>query len=134
MEPLISTIRAVRAEMVGKWVALCFGESAMSPTERARRLLEEAIELAQAEGVTLAETLKMASFVYAKPVGEPKQEAGGVALCLLGWAYGRGVDLDAIELEEIRRVMAKSPEFFRQRQAVKAEAGLSQKVVEGEIT
>jgi len=96
----------------------------MNPRERVMRVLEEALELAQAEGVTSEEAHRLTEYVFGRPLGDPLQELGGVRLTLLGYAAARGVSADEAELTELQRVLSKDPEHFRRRNAEKKAAGV----------
>lgn len=119
----VETLAAQRR--VGAWVRDCFGDAAMCRRERAVRLLEEAIELAQAEGAPADLVHRLADAVYAKPVGDPPQEAAGVGVGLLGWADAAGVNFWDITLAEIDRIHSKSVDHFRARHRIKSDAGIA---------
>lgn len=90
-------------------------------------MLEEAIELAQAEGIAITFVTTLAVHVYSKPPGDPYQEAGGVAVCLLAYCQAKDFDADDVEQAEIARVLGKVPHEFERRQREKAEAGIARK-------
>ncbi len=121
----------MREDRARLWVTRCFGKEAMSPHERACRLLEEAIELAQAEGVDRQLIELSVAYIYERPPGDLIREGGGVALGLYGWAASRAVTVTTLFNREIRRIEAKSVDHFRARQKVKADAGMSMKLGEG---
>lgn len=110
--------------IIDGWIARCFGMQSLEPKERARRLLEEALELAQAEGVPAEFAAELARHVYSRPPGELRREAGGVALCLLAWCSSRGYSLEGVVEDELIRVLELEPGHFRRRQQEKARAGL----------
>ena len=97
----------------------------MDRKERAARLLEEALELAQAEGVPEILATNLARRVYDRPVGEPRQEAAGVGVCYL--AYCHATDLAPLDVvaEEMTRVEGVDPAVTRARHDFKAAAGLA---------
>lgn len=108
------------------WCAECFGAaSAGSPHERARRVLEEALELAQAAGVTPEDAAHQLANVYRRPAGDPAQEIGGLSLTLLTYAEAAGLSADACEVDELNRVLNKPTSYFAQRHAEKAAAGVA---------
>lgn len=110
-------------ERAAAWVRRCFGDGAMARTERAARLLEEAVELAQAEGVAVELARAVVERAYARPPGDSAQEAGGVGMCLAAWSHAAGVDV-ALEAErEMARVEALPADHFRARHAAKVAAG-----------
>lgn len=92
---------------VADWVRTRIGNDHMNPRERAMRLLEEASELAQSEGVTLEQARKQIDYVFSRSMGDPIQEAGGVAVCLLGWCASHGVRLNDVAKAEILRIERK---------------------------
>ena len=94
------------------------------------RLLEEAVELAQAEGVPLDRALATVEHVYLKPAGKPEQEAGGVGVTLLAYCAARGISADAEEAREFERVLDIDPAYFRARHNIKADAGIAARAPE----
>lgn len=118
-------VRDRRQDRMEAWVAACFGPEALHPYERAERVLEEALELAQCEGVDPPRIHAIAHAVYAKPPGTPGQEIGGVATCLLAYAQSRGISADTAELRELTRITKLPPEHFRARHAAKFASGLA---------
>jgi NTP pyrophosphatase (non-canonical NTP hydrolase) len=111
---------------VGRWVHRCFGPDVLyNPKERAMRLLEESLELAQAVGVGSERAAGLVTYVYGRPVGEAKQELGGCAVTLLAAAESLGLSLEITLEEELTRIEDKDPEHFRERHNRKIEAGVS---------
>ncbi len=106
------------------WVVNRIGEDHMQPRERAMRLLEEAIELAQAEGITERQVLNQVYHIFSRPAGEPTQEAGGVAVCLLAWCASRRQRFIDVTMAELERIEAKSAEAIRGSLARKADSAL----------
>lgn len=116
--------RDIRQEDVGRWCAAAFGAShASSLPQRGVRLLEEAIELAQACGVPEDMAAKLVAFVYSRPVGEIGQELGGVGLTTLALAHAAGLSADAAEKAELERVLSKPLAHFHARNEAKNAAG-----------
>lgn len=108
-----------------EWVRSTFGEAAATPSERALRLLEEVVELVQAEGVDVERVRAIVSHVYGKPIGQPAQEVGGVGVCLLAYCAATDLSADAEESRELDRVLAVDPAYFRARHNAKADAGIA---------
>lgn len=103
----------------------CFGRAVVDDRrERVTRILEEAIELAQAEGLDEDVVARMTARVFAKPAGDPRQELGGLGVCVLVYAEAAGVSADALEAEEVAAILARDPAYFRGRQNAKAAQGL----------
>ncbi len=115
---------AAYQKRIKDWVIRTFGEALFTDRrERAARVVEEAIELAQAEGLNLLEVDLISMRVYSRPAGEVSQEAAGLSVCLLAYADTAGMDLDAVTLTEIERIESVPVEKFRRKQAEKAAAG-----------
>lgn len=117
---------------MANWVKTRVGPESMQPKERAMRLLEEAIELAQAEGITLAQVGRQVAHVYGRPSGDPVSEGAGVAVCLYAWCAARGKRLHHIALEEMDRITFKPLDQIRGSLARKADADLVTTVERGE--
>lgn len=98
------------------WAVRCFGaRHVASPGIRALRLAEEAIELAQAAGVTEVEIGLLTKNVYQRPPGTMFQELGGVFMTANVLAVSQGIDPQDAYTTELRRVLGKPPEHFAQR-------------------
>lgn len=90
------------SERALEWSRRVFGSyyDRITPKQRALRLLEETLELVQAEGGTVREAELVLEQVFGKPVGDPFKELGGVVLCLAAYAGIRKWDFfDAFEIE-----------------------------------
>lgn len=106
---------------VNKWMIRCFGlEISKDKTERNHRFLEESLELVQSCGCTASEAHQLVDYVFNRPVGEIKQEVGGVMVTLAALCTANGcrmmtdgnVELDRINknIEAIREKQANKPE------------------------
>jgi len=91
-------------ERTHAWALSTFGELALEPHERARRFLEEALELCQTQGVTHDEAHRLVDYVFERPIGEPRQELGGSMITLLLLAEVLGLDALGEALREQARV------------------------------
>lgn len=119
-------------EDAGGWCRDVFGEASFNNRrERAMRVLEEAIELAQAEGVTTNDVLRTMAHVYSKPADAPELEGAGVGIALLIWAAGTGNHLDLLIEENLTALRARDPIKMREKIAMKRSKGL---IVEPELT
>lgn len=94
-------------DYMARWSECVFSErnSEITPLIRVLRVLEEAIELAQAEGVHIEELNTIRDQVYSKPAGLPSQELGGVLVTLAGYASTTKYDLEIAFWEEALRIM-----------------------------
>ena len=117
--------RDERQAAVLDWVRTTFGPATLTGSERAMRVLEEALELFQAEGLDLDKALAIARHVYGRPLGDPAQEVGGLGVTLLAYCGAKGISADGEEARELERVLAKDPEHFRARHNLKADAGIA---------
>lgn len=108
------------------WAAKTFGPAAMDRQELAARLVEEAIEVAQVEGVALAVVGKVAERVYSRPPGELAQEIGGTMITLQAMAERAGLNLDECADAEWNRVCSIPVEHFRAKHAEKVRAGTAE--------
>ncbi|WP_331326476.1 hypothetical protein [Methylobacterium fujisawaense] len=117
--------RDVRQEQMRRWIGRILGEGALHPHERVERLLEETVELAQAERLPAERIGGIVAHVYAKEPGEPAQEVGGISTCLLAYCAATAVSADACERAELTRILGKTPEHFRARHQAKVDAGMA---------
>ena len=116
--------RLKRQEVVFEWGVKSFGLDQMtSQKQRGLRMLEEAIELYQACCGDKGQAHKLVDYIFARPVGTPAQEIGGVSVTMLALAECIGEDADQCERTEIERVLSKSHEHFAKRNAAKNAAG-----------
>ena len=80
---------------VEKWLEACFPLSVRSDrAERTHRFLEEALELAQANGCTRVDALALVEYVFGRPCGQPAQEVGGVMVTLAGLCSASKINMD----------------------------------------
>lgn len=105
------------------WAADTFGPTAHNIDERAARLVEEAIECAQAVGLPLEMIRKIAIRVYDRPAGELRQEIGGCAFTLATLAEVAGFNAQHELTREFDRVTAIDATYFRAKHAAKVAAG-----------
>lgn len=91
-------------DRVAEWIAECLPPEAGSDSaERAHRLLEEAIELAQACGTSKEDAMQLINYVFDRPVGEQEQEVGGVMVTLAALCSAIGVPMDSAAEKELER-------------------------------
>lgn len=112
------------------WGGRTFGEINLNKRERARRFLEEAIELGQACGLDLTDVHRITCHVMSKPVGHTAQEVGGVGVTLLMLCQSLGISADHAERSELARVQNIPAQHFRDRHNIKALAGVADAVSE----
>ena len=98
---------------------------AASMPERGMRLLEEALETAQAAGLGRSTAMGLVERVYSRPVGDLRMEAGAVGVTLLALAAASGFSADGAEQGETARVMAIPKDEMRRRRAHKVAQGVA---------
>lgn len=107
-----------------EWAKRCFGERLTADAqERNFRFAEEALELVQACGMNRFEVQRALDYVYGRPVGEKRQEVGGVYTTFALLCEAHGIDMvgegerDLMEIdnpektEAIRVKRDKKPSF-----------------------
>lgn len=108
-----------------EWGVRCFGtQHVFNRKIRALRFLEEAIELAQACDIPKRKVAKLVKAVYARDVGNARQEVGGCMVTLAVFANAAHLDLEEEFDREVRRVLAKDPKYFAKRNKQKIALGL----------
>lgn len=101
------------------WSMLAFGkEHTKNKVERNHRFLEEALELVQACDCTKKEAHILVDYVFKRPVGEIKQEVGGVALTIAALCNTHGINFKECADTEMARVW-KNIEKIRKKQSMK---------------
>jgi NTP pyrophosphatase (non-canonical NTP hydrolase) len=116
----------VLQERARDFVERAFGHPVfVSVHERVRRILEEAVELCQAEDLPLPQVMDITHKVYARPKGKPEQELAGVAVTAFAYAELLGLQLLHLADLELARVEALPTEHFQKRHAEKIALGMS---------
>ncbi|MBT9290402.1 hypothetical protein [Prosthecodimorpha staleyi] len=102
---------------VVEWLRACFPTSSVNDQqERMHRFLEESLELAQAAGCSKREALELVDYVFAREVGNRRQEVGGVMVTLAGLCHAMQIDLDEAAEAELDRNWRRI-ELIRAKQA-----------------
>lgn len=114
-------------ERVHAWVVDFFPEHGVNVPERTRRFIEEAIELAQAVGLSEAEVGRILVRAYSRPPGQPHQEVGGTMVSLAALCAAVGLDQRAEGERELERISAPGMrEAMRAKQAEKRAEGVGE--------
>ena len=121
---MLSTRDALQ-QMIIDWARETFGQVALAPEERARRFLEEAVELVQAQGVPKEHITAIVEHVYNKPPGDVFQEVGGCSVTLLAYCAAVGLSAEAEEIREFKRCLSIDKDFFRKKHKLKVDAGIA---------
>lgn len=113
-----------RQRLAYAWMLDVYGEQAKDRRIQAFRFLEEAMELAQTQGLSLEDFVRTAEYVSARPVGDTKTEIGDVRLCLDILAEGVGVSVDSCHTSCLMRIKALDPGKLRAKDAAKSAYGM----------
>lgn len=112
--------------LASQWAARAFGTAHVTNSKiRALRLLEEAIELAQSEGIPRHLVDHSTEVVYSRPPGEANQEIGGVLLTAAVYCTCNYINIEDALFTELQRVLNKPIESFAARNAEKIALGLT---------
>lgn len=97
----------LKEHLMDRWSKLVFRERhiEITPKIRALRALEEMIELAQAEDITIEELNIIRDQVYNKPKGIALHELGGVMVTIAGYASTVKFGMDEAFWMEFQRMM-----------------------------
>jgi NTP pyrophosphatase (non-canonical NTP hydrolase) len=108
------------------WAVRSFGEDHVYNSQiRGLRLVEEAVELAQALGITKEKLIYLLDIVYQRKPGVPTQEMGGVMMTATVLCASWGFEAEDAFLQELRRVLDKPTEEFTRRNDEKVKMGLT---------
>ncbi|CDZ25765.1 Hypothetical protein NGAL_HAMBI490_05990 [Neorhizobium galegae bv. officinalis] len=106
-------------QRVWQWVVACFPpHSHADARERTHRFLEEAVELAQANGCSRQDAQDLVDYVYSRAPGDRAQETGGVLVTLAALCNANGVDMQEAGERELDRNWARI-DRIRAKQAAK---------------
>lgn len=98
----------------------------ISKKERARRVIEEAMELGQSVGLSMLDVDTISEHVFNRPVGEISQEHAGVLVSLLASAVANQIDLEEVTQAEIKRVWNIPEDVLQAKLALKREAMIAE--------
>lgn len=116
--------RNVRQTQAALWGRMTFGvEQATSIPQRALRMVEEAIEVAQTAGVPHDMLKNLVDHVYSREPGDLPKEIGQVGVTLLVLAEAMGISADAAEACEIEQVLSKPMAHYAERNKAKNDGG-----------
>lgn len=106
-----------------EWAVDKFGEIARDPRERAMRFVEEAVELAQTQGVTDIDLGRICRRVFTRPAGDAAKEIGQVGMTFEAMAENIGLKVAPLIKAEIERVKTIPKEEWQRRHAAKVAVG-----------
>ncbi len=89
---------------VEEWLKACFPAAVRSDrAERTHRFLEEALELAQANGCSREDAAALVQYVYDRPIGRPDLEVGGTMVTLAALCSASAINMDEAGDRELVR-------------------------------
>lgn len=107
------------------WARATFGPVALVRGERLLRFIEEAIELAHAEGMERDTLNRVCDRVYSRPVGDTPKEIGQAQACLETFAESIGLSCDVEAQREWERVQQIPSAEWERRHAAKQLIGIA---------
>lgn len=114
-----------RPKAVLQWAVETFGLIAADPVERAARLTEETLELAQSQGLSRATVDAIVERVFARGHGDPAKEIGQVAMTLEALAANLGLSVELEAQREFDRVRSIPKADWEARHNKKAAIGIA---------
>jgi hypothetical protein len=112
------------------WAIATFGSIAKLRSERLNRFVEEAIELAHADGMERSTLDVLANRVFSRPAGDIRKEIGQAQACLE--MYAENLDLSSAAMAEIewKRVRRIPVDEWHRRHGEKAAIGIARPIVD----
>ena len=107
------------------WARMMFGPVALLRGERLMRFVEEAIELAHADGMERQTFDAIANRVYSRERGDVNKEIGQAEACLETYAENIGESADLLAQVEWERVQKIPREEWERRHAAKVALGIA---------
>lgn len=123
------TEHKIIAALLLDWARNLWGAPAANPQERAMRVVEEAVEFAQAMEVNYSQAMAIVSRVYSRPVGVASAELGAVLLTAYSAAALLGYNPMHLLHTEVARVLAADRAKLKGKHDAKVAAGTA---VEGD--
>ncbi len=118
--------RMRRQMLCHQWVSTVRSEAiANNLQERVKRIIEEAIELAQAEGLPLEMIFRIAQRTYGRPAGKPEQEVGGMMTTLMTYCQARGISIYRAEVAEFARALCTPYYVLKRKYEEKVRDGIA---------
>lgn len=111
------------ARLILHWCLSTFGDVALDRKERAMRLFEEAVEVAQSVEVDKAMLGAILKRTYSRPVGDLHKEMGAVLLTTYALAALDGLDPDRLLEDEVTRVLSKPRKHWKDKHDAKVVDG-----------
>ncbi|UTC29664.1 hypothetical protein BAJUN_00340 [Bajunvirus bajun] len=106
------------------WVEKIYGPRVKGTRYQALRFLEEAMELAQTQGLSLEDFNMVGAYVASRPVGDTKVEIGDVTFCLDVLAENLGLSVDSCHTNALLRFRGRDESKALAKDDAKCAAGL----------
>ena len=106
------------------WAMKTYGSVVRSTRYQAFRFIEEALELAQAMGLSREDVIRVVDHVFSRPQGDTYVGVGDVRLTLDILAETQEIDSDECYEGCMIRVLALDPAKMREKDKMKIEKGL----------
>lgn len=113
-----------RQERAFRWALETYGDRTRNARYQAFRLLEEAMELAQTQGLDFDDLVRTARWVSDRATGDTKVEVGDTAICTLIFAENLGLSFDSCLTTTMLRVKGLDPDKCRAKDDAKVKFGL----------
>lgn len=113
-----------RQERAYQWAMDTYGVRTRLARYQAFRFLEEAMELAQTQGLNFDDVVRVARWVHERPMGDTKEEIGDTALCLLILSENLGLSFDSCLTSTLLSVRGNDPVKSRAKDDAKIKFGL----------
>lgn len=117
--------RRQRQRVVLGWASRVFGTVTCNVRERAFRLIEEAIEVAQAAGIEVNLVERILYRVYSREAGDVYKEMGGLLITTLAMCEMLNADADELERDELERILALPESLVREKHDHKRALGIA---------
>lgn len=117
--------RNQRQRLVLRWATRVFGTITTRIEERAMRVVEEAIEVAQAAGISQNTVEKILYRIYGKEPGRIEEEMGGLLVTTLAMCEVLGAEADELERNEIERILALPEGRVQEKHETKRALGIA---------
>lgn len=107
------------------WAVKTFGQVALDHDERTARFVEEAIELAHAQGMPADKVGRIIDRVYSRPPGDLAKEIGQATATVELLAESMGLSADGLATIEFARVQTIPPAEWARRHSAKVALGIA---------
>lgn len=107
------------------WAKDTYGSVSRIRVERLLRFVEEAIQLAHADGIDRDMLITLLDRVYSRPKGEINQEIAQTQVCLEMYAENIGESSDQLAERERQRIQTIPKEEWQRRNAIKQAADIA---------